>query len=207
MNIKETKKSIIQAGANPHKWVVYRHIRKDKNVPFYIGIGKNIKRAYEKNKKRRSKFWINITNKTDYDVEILFENISCDFAKEKEKEFIKLYGRIDNNTGSLCNMTDGGDGVLNQYQSEKTRKKRALSITGKKNGMYGKTHSDELKKYWSENRIKENHPRAKKVINKNTGEIFNCVKNAAEANNIKYTTLTSWLNGSRKNKSPFEFLI
>ena len=96
----------------------------------------------------------------------MFENIDYNFAKEKEKEFIKLYGRIDNNTGSLCNMTDGGDGALNQFQSEETRKKRGKSISGEKNGMYGKTHSDALKKYWSENRVGANHPKAKKVINK-----------------------------------------
>lgn len=187
--------------------VVYRHIRLDKNEPFYIGIGKNINRAYEKSSKRRSRLWQNIVKKTDYEVEILFEDIEYDFAKEKEKEFISLYGRIDNNTGTLCNMTDGGDGALNQYQSEETKIKRAKSITGEKNGMYGKTHSDELKEYWSKYRIGANHPKAKKVINKETGEIFDCAKDIVKKYNIKYSTLTSWLNGSRKNTSSFEFLI
>ena len=187
--------------------VVYRHIRLDKNEPFYIGIGKNINRAYEKSSKKRSRFWQNIVKKTDYEVEILFEDIEYDFAKEKEKEFISLYGRIDNNTGILCNMTDGGDGALNQYQSEETKIKRAKSITGEKNGMYGKTHSDELKEYWSKYRVGANHPKAKKVINKETGEIFDCAKDIVKKYNIKYSTLISWLNGSRKNTSSFKFLI
>lgn len=203
MDIKQTKLSTEQVGS----CVVYRHIRLDKNQPFYIGIGRNKNRAYDKGKKRRSNFWLNIVSKTDYEVEILFEDISWDFAKEKEKEFIKLYGRIDKKTGILCNMTDGGDGALGQYQSEETKAKRARSVLGEKNGMYGKTHSDELKEYWSKNRIRENHPRARKVINNETGEIFNCVKDAAEKNNIKYSTLTGWLNGSRKNISTFCFLI
>ena len=41
--------------------VVYRHIRLDKNVPFYIGIGDSINRAY--NKINRTKIWKNIAKK------------------------------------------------------------------------------------------------------------------------------------------------
>lgn len=43
------------------------------------------------------------------------------FIKEREQEFIKMYGRKDLNTGTLCNMTDGGDG-MNQ-PSEEGRKR------------------------------------------------------------------------------------
>jgi hypothetical protein len=93
----------------PH---IYRHIRLDKNEPFYVGIGLDDipKRAYE-TKKRRSQWWNNIVNKYGYSVDILFENVTIDFAKEKEKEFISLYGRIDLGTGTLCNQTNGGDGI------------------------------------------------------------------------------------------------
>ena len=34
-------------------------------------------------------------------------------ASEKEQEFIKLYGRKDLNLGTLCNYTNGGDGIAN----------------------------------------------------------------------------------------------
>ena len=43
--------------------VVYRHIRLDKNEPFYIGIGKNIKRAYEKSRKEEIIFGIILLKK------------------------------------------------------------------------------------------------------------------------------------------------
>ena len=43
---------------------VYRHIRVDKNEPFYIGIGKDdgyeFKRAYYKSIEKRNKIWIDI---------------------------------------------------------------------------------------------------------------------------------------------------
>jgi hypothetical protein len=91
---------------------LYRHIRKDKDEVFYIGIG------FDKDKKRatshhsRNQYWKNIVNLTDFEVEILFENISEDSLVEKEKEFISLYGRKDLKEGVLVNMTDGGDGTV-----------------------------------------------------------------------------------------------
>ena len=101
--------------------IVYRHIRVDKNEPFYIGIGKTEKRAYEKIK--RNQFWHNVIAKTDYEVEILFDDLSWENAGEKEKELIKLYGKRDNNTGSLVNITDGGGGTLGARHNEESRRK------------------------------------------------------------------------------------
>lgn len=84
---------------------VYRHIRLDKNEPFYIGISKDQYRPYAT--KNRSKYWARIVNKSDYRVEILFDDLTYEQAKEKEIEFISLYGRKDLNNGCLVNMTDG----------------------------------------------------------------------------------------------------
>lgn len=126
-------------------WYVYRHIRKDKNEPFYIGIGNkpNFFRANESGKKRND-IWRRITSKSEWDVHILFTGLSKQNASEKEKEFIKIYGRIDMNTGSLSNMTDGGDGIWNCKRSEKTKKILSLGKLGSKNPMYGKKQSIEL---------------------------------------------------------------
>jgi hypothetical protein len=111
---------------------VYRHIRLDKNEPFYIGIACNKRndyvRAYEKS--RRSDWWKKIVLKTDYRVEIIIDDVSPDFAKEKEKEFIQLYGRRDLKTGSLVNMTNGGDGMINLIFTKQHRER--LSISAKK---------------------------------------------------------------------------
>jgi hypothetical protein len=91
---------------------LYRHIRLDKNEPFYIGIGsdeyKNHERAYSKF--CRNKYWKYITNNTPYEVEIMLEDLTWEEACEKEIEFIRLYGRDDLKEGSLVNMTNGGDG-------------------------------------------------------------------------------------------------
>jgi hypothetical protein len=128
-------------------WYLYAHKRFDKNEIFYIGIGKkkNYGRAYEFNEQKRNNIWNKIFNKTNIEVLILFDNISKEIAAEKEKELIKLYGRMDLNEGSLCNMTDGGDGILNCKRSDITKSKLSLQKIGDKNPMYGKKQSDETK--------------------------------------------------------------
>ena len=148
--------------------VLYRHIRLDKNEPFYIGIGKNIKRAYSKF--QRSKHWKSIVSNTEYEVEIIFYDLSWKEAQEKEKEFIKFYGRKENG-GCLINKTNGGDGVCGLVLSEEQIKKRGLAIKsswtnerkkeysekmkGDKNNYYGKKHTEEIRKKMSLN----NNPR------------------------------------------------
>lgn len=95
------------------KYFLYRHIREDKNIPFYIGIGTKRDRPwyrwtaeYERAycKVNRNKYWKSIVNISEYRVEIIFES---DFYKEiqnKEKEVILIYS-------NLSNMTTGGEGA------------------------------------------------------------------------------------------------
>lgn len=130
-----------------NNWYVYRHIRLDKNEPFYIGIGnkKNYARAYQTNPDRRNEIWKKIFIKTDIEIEIILENLSKTQASEKEQEFIKLYGRKDLNTGSLTNMTDGGDGIWNCLRSKETKEILRQQKLGNKNPMFGKPQSYETK--------------------------------------------------------------
>jgi hypothetical protein len=111
---------------------VYRHIRLDKNEVFYVGIGsdtdENYIRAYSKH--QRNRHW-NYVSKNGYNVEILFDNLSWEDACEKEKEFIKLYGRKDLKEGTLVNKTNGGEGSLGIITSEETRKKISKASLGR----------------------------------------------------------------------------
>lgn len=105
--------------------IVYRHIRLDTNEVFYIGIGKSETRAYKKD--GRNRIWNHIVNKTKYRVEIILEDLTVEEAENKEREFIKLYGRIDLKTGTLSNLTVGGESLL-----------------GKDNPMYGRGKTVEI---------------------------------------------------------------
>lgn len=130
---------------------VYRHIRLDKNEPFYIGIGadENYKRAHERSVHRRSEIWTKIARKTEFLVEILIDDVDVDTAKAKEMEFIKLYGRKNLGTGPLCNLTDGGDGLINIVFTEQHRQR--LSAANK-----GRVYSLERRQRMSEQR--KNNP-------------------------------------------------
>jgi hypothetical protein len=125
--------------------VVYQHIRKDTNEVFYVGIGKDVKRAYQK--KSRNKYWNNIVNKAGYYVEIIYPNLEWKLACNMEQYLIEAYGRIDLGTGCLVNLTNGGDGTLGIKQSFDHIEKRVSKIRGKKM----KPKSEENRKKLSEN--------------------------------------------------------
>lgn len=102
--------------------LIYRHIRLDNNETFYIGIGKDIKRPYSKY--GRSIFWRNIVSKTEYEVQVLKNDLIWEEACELEKLLISYYGRKDLGTGTLVNMSIGGNGpeLLTDLQKNKLSK-------------------------------------------------------------------------------------
>jgi len=138
-----------------------------KYEPFYIGFGhgnrinshiKNIKYNHTytlKNNKIRKL----LNNKLDPVRFKLYENLTSRIAKKIEIELIKEIGRRDLHLGSLCNMTDGGDGTLGYKPTPAVLKKLSLitkklwrngvfdnrNISGGKNGFYGKHHTLETK--------------------------------------------------------------
>lgn len=157
---------------------LYRHIRSDKNVPFYIGIGIDSNYYRAKSKKSRNNHWNKIVNKTDYEVEILFENDNYDFIKEKEIEFIALHGRSDLGLGTLCNLTNGGDGCLGLVHSDEAKLKMSIPNKGKiiseeqrrkvSEFHKGKITSEETKRKMSEAAMGKNNPMYGKKMSENT---------------------------------------
>jgi hypothetical protein len=115
--------------------VVYKHIRKDTNEVFYIGIGKTEKRAYSLSD--RNDHWKKVVNKAGYDVEIIADGLKWDDACSREKELIQFYGREDLNEGPLVNKTAGGEGVCDYKFSLELRKKLSELKTGKSTGRFG----------------------------------------------------------------------
>ena len=146
--------------------IVYRHIRPDKNQPFYVGIGKEEERAY--NKVKRNKIWKDIKNKNkNYVVEIIFRDLSWEEACRREILYIKLYGRIDQGTGILANMT-GGDGTNGLKWSDESRKRVSEQRKGIKQtpeniakrvaGRIGKPLSEEHKQKLRESKLGDKNP-------------------------------------------------
>jgi hypothetical protein len=172
---------------NENNWYVYKHIRLDKNEPFYIGIGnkKKFGRAFEFSKDKRNEIWWKIYSKTNIFVEILYESLTKTEASLKEQELIKKYGRKDLNEGSLCNMTDGGDGIWNCIRTEKTKKLLSEQKIGSKNPQFGKKQSKEFieKRFKNIRGIKKSDEDKKK-------QSLNTIKSgqAKEVDVFKYNT-------------------
>ena len=222
------------------KFYCYRHIRLDTNVPFYIGIGRknNKKKRFTSTKNEymrayksygRSEYWENITNKTNYEVEIIFESNSEEEIKNKELEFIKLYGRRDLGLGTLVNMTDGGEGVINwSFEAKKKMSDRRKNSTPWNKGLTKETDervkkysdslkgqikppvSEETKRKSIQSRIGQKRDIYKlkeyKILNTSSKEIFNSLEEAAIFLQTGTQYLLRKLKGTIKNNSNLEML-
>ena len=189
--------------------VLYRHIRLDKNEPFYIGIGNSKHRAGKKDS--RNSIWHNIVAKSPYRVDIIMDNLTWQEACEKEIEFIALYGRKDLKNGTLVNMTDGGEGCLNVIKTEESKIKISIAKTGVKqtkeaieNRLAARLklnykHSDEVKKKISNTKREKGSPRSKVVLNFSTGIFYNSAQEASDLLSIPLITVYRLCKGQAKN--------
>lgn len=181
--------------ASSRLYYVYRHLKKGTNEVFYVGVSKDKKRSHYF--KGRSNLWNNFYKKYEVDVEIMITDLKKEEAFELEIFLISLYGRLDNKTGTLVNLTDGGEGICNV--SPEAALKISVSKRGDKNPMWGSKLSEGQK-----NKILESV--AKKVISVNDGNIYNSIEEASKHLNIPGSVLGAYLNKNRKNKTAMLFL-
>ncbi len=156
---------------------------------------------------------------------------------------INYYGRRDIGEGTLCNLTDGGEGFVGLVKteehkrkigekskgrkpsaetiekirltntgkklSEETRKTLSLKTKGtrlgKENPFFGKRHSEENKKRWSESKKGSLNPNTKWIVCLETGIFYLGIAEASEAVNIKYGALRSMLQGKNRNKTSLQY--
>ena len=144
---------------NDRLYYIYRHIRLDTNEVFYIGqavktdkehnnFKSEYKRAFQKQKDKRSRFWHNIVSNTDYRVEIIADNLTFEEANNKEIEFVSLYGRRNLGLGTLVNLTNGGSTTQSgRIFTNETREKMSKSqLKSIEKGNREKTNSGSFKK-------------------------------------------------------------
>lgn len=134
------------------------------NEPFYIGKGKD-NRAFDHLKEVEKKHHRNAAkcnkiiaiykeNKIPIVLKIE-ENLTNDDANVLEKRLISLIGKINDKTGPLTNLTDGGDGgdtFTTNPNRELIRLKMSVRSSGERNPMYGQNHTDESRRKISDNR-------------------------------------------------------
>lgn len=198
-----------------NNYTVYMHKNKI-NGKVYIGITKQkpVKRRWKQGScyKCCKKFYRAIQKYSwnNFEHIILFENLTCENACKKEIELIKEYNSIENG----YNISKGGKANNNELHfTEEHKQKIGFANKGYKNGMYGKTHTDEVKniisekskKQWLNEEYKQkmkhivkyekNHFR--KVICLDTNEIFFSIAEASRKYNIQRTNIMKCCKGER----------
>ena len=172
---------------------VYLHRRLDTNEVFYIGRGTINKKASGKCdtntysrafvKHTHNIQWLRITKKTSWSVEIIEDNLSWEESILSEIFYIKKYGRMNLNEGSLVNYTDGGEGSKRLIVSEHSILTQKNRMSSDKNPMKN-THN----KLNQSIRMKENNP----------------MKTAENQKKVSESNKSLWVNGTenhpRKNK-------
>lgn len=119
---------------------VYAYLRKD-GTPYYIGKGKN-------NRAHRSLH--NIRPPKDKSQIIFLErHLSEIGALALERRYIRWYGRKDNKTGILRNLTDGGEGTAGLIQTDEHKAKISNALKGIIRGPHTEERKQQIKEFWA----------------------------------------------------------
>jgi group I intron endonuclease len=136
------------------------------NVPFYIGKGKGDRYRISWHLHGKQLFLQNKIRKIGIDnikIKFLHKNLMEEQAFYLEEYYIFGYGRRDLGLGSLCNLTNGGEGPSGYIFSKETCQKISEALRGNQNTK-GKKHSEETRRKISKANSGKNHPMYGKYI-------------------------------------------
>lgn len=170
------------------RYYVYRYRVYETKEVFYIGKGCG-NRYKQLGLHNRGRFFMDMFNTHNCEVQILWKNMTEEDAFALEKLLIAYYKRFTNNR--LANVCDGGEGASGHHWTEEQKKQIGLRGIGEKNPNYGNHWTEAQKKALREKqqasgRYKgKNNPKAHKVKCIETGAIFDTMTEAAFSIGLK----------------------
>lgn len=180
----------------------------DSGEIFYVGIG-TIQRSNSRtgrNPHCKSRRKISEDN-GNFEIRIFQTGLTLEEAGQIEKQLIKEYGRRDQSTGCLTNMTDGGEGVVGYWKGRTLSKNHKNNISEGRTGVLNKwTLTEETKQRMSKNsatrgKFGKDHPKSRPVSTP-IGE-FESLSAAAEAYEVSYSTMHRWCSSSSSGRDDF----
>lgn len=131
--------------SKPIEYYVYELRLENKDLPFYVGkgIGARSRAHFSPSSLSDNTRKNNTIKKAGRDnIKIIVEYRAYDLTETDafslEKQLIKQYGRLDNDTGCLTNLTDGGEGHSGYIWSEEAKTKVSERMAGHKHPLFGK---------------------------------------------------------------------
>ena len=211
-----------------YRHILRKEVSGYKYDKYYYGItSTTLEARWQKgNGYRRQAIYKDIKNFgwDNFEHEVLFDNLTLKEAELLEQLYIALYNTQNENYG--WNDDSGGinglksDRCKNKLSKNKLGEKNPMyGRKGEEHPSYGKHHSEETKKKISEtqkgrpsNRLGSKHneeskkkmseshkgQNGTKVINLDTGEVFDTMIEAGEKYNIKYQGISRVCRGLRK---------
>lgn len=139
---------------DPKRFYTYAYLREDR-TPYYIGKGE-ARRAYSKHHR--------VSVPPLDRILFLKKNLLEEDALKHEEYMIKVFGRIDNETGILANLTDGGVATSGYIRTEEEKEYLRNLWKGEKSPHYGVPKSPEVRRKIGEAQLGEkNHRYGKKL--------------------------------------------
>jgi hypothetical protein len=139
---------------DPKRFYTYAYLREDR-TPYYVGKGEG-RRAYS----RHHRVSVPPTDR----ILFLKTNLLEGDALRHEEYMIKVFGRKDNGTGILANLTDGGIATSGYIRTEEEKEYLRNLWLGEKSPFYGVPKSTEVRRKMSEAQLGEkNHRYGKKL--------------------------------------------
>ena len=199
--------------------VVYKITNKLNNKVYVGQTSRTMKERIKDHKKTKNSLVgkdIRLLGIENFSIEILEEVSTREEAYQKEIEWI---AKCDCLIPKGYNQCKGGVATEGYRYSEEARHQMSISRKGKylgeQNPFYGKHHSEEQRKKWSEQRTgrklteewKRNVGRAlgRKVRNVDTGEVFYSIEEACRKYNLKSTHISRVCRGGRKTTGGYRW--
>ena len=201
--------------------IIYK-ITNKKNKKVYIGqTVRNLDERIKEHLRHQTTYLdkhFNNRNIKDFDIIVIDYAKTIEELNDKEEYWVNFYDCLIPKGYNMCN---GGGNTIGFHHKEESKNKMSKSkrsmYIGENNPFYNKTHSDEQKEKWSKERkglahltdeqiikLRESHF-TRKVLNVDTGEMFDSIKEAAERYGLKATHITRVCKGKRKTTGGYRF--